>query len=255
MLLLRGSHPMEKEKVKIVVVEDNAVVAEDLSQILTGYGYNVVAVEDNGHDALESIKKFDPDMALLDIHLKGDITGIEVAQIINEKYALPFIYLSAYSDETTFGAAKLTKPNAYIVKPFNEKELKIAIELALFSYSGGDQEGDMPAPDQGYFLRDSIFVKDGNHFIKVPLKEILYLEATGSYCKLFSTDREFTISCNLNKLSTKIAEHNFIRVHRSYVVNLNHIKGINGEMIEIGNKTLPISFTYRKLLLERLRLV
>jgi DNA-binding LytR/AlgR family response regulator len=246
---------MEKERVKIVVVEDNAVVAEDLSQILTGYGYNVVAVDDNGHDALESIKDHDPDMALLDIHLKGDITGIEVAQIINEKYAMPFIYLSAYSDDTTFSSAKLTKPHAYIVKPFNEKELKMAIELALFTYSQGHQELDLPQTDQGYFLRDSIFVKDGNHFIKVPLKEILYLEATGSYCKLYSTDREFTISCNLNKLSSKIAEHNFIRVHRSYVVNLNHIKGINGEAIEIGNKSLPISFTYRKLLMERLRLI
>jgi DNA-binding LytR/AlgR family response regulator len=244
-----------REKVKIVVVEDNAVVAEDLSQILSGYGYNVVAVEDNGHDALNSINAHDPDMALLDIHLKGDITGIEVAQIINEKYAMPFIYLSAYSDDTTFSAAKLTKPHAYIVKPFNEKELKMAIELALFTYTRKDQESEMPATDQGYFLRDSIFVKDGNHFIKVPLKEILYMEATGSYCKLYSTDREFTVSCNLNKLSMKIAEHNFIRVHRSYVVNLNHIKGINGEAIEIGNKSLPISYTYRKLLMERLRLI
>ena len=220
------------EKIKIVIVEDNAVVAEDLSQILTGHGYHVVAVEDNGYDALESIKEHDPDLALLDIHLKGDISGIEVAQIINEKYAMPFIYLSAYSDETTFGAAKLTRPHAYIVKPFNEKELKLAIELALFTYSQEEQSESEIAPfDQNYFLRDSIFVKDGNHFIKVPLKEILYLEATGSYCKLFSTDREFTISCNLNKLSSKIAEHNFIRIHRSYVINLNHIKGINGESV------------------------
>ena len=244
------------EKIKIVVVEDNAVVAEDLSQILTGHGYHVVAVEDNGYDALESIKEHDPDLALLDIHLKGDISGIEVAQIINEKYAMPFIYLSAYSDETTFGAAKLTRPHAYIVKPFNEKELKLAIELALFTYSQEEQPESEIAPfDQNYFLRDSIFVKDGNHFIKVPLKEILYLEATGSYCKLFSTDREFTISSNLNKLSSKIAEHNIIRIHRSYVINLNHIKGINGESVEIGKTNLPISFTYRKLLMERLRLV
>lgn len=246
---------MNTGKVKILVVEDNAVVAEDLSQILTGYGYHVVAIEDNGNDALESIKEHDPDIALLDIHLKGDLTGIEMARIINEKYTLPFIYLSAYSDETTFEAAKLTRPHAYVVKPFNEKELRLAIELALFTYSQDDQESEIQQTDHGYFLRDSIFVKDGNRFIKVPLKEILYLEATGSYCKLFSIDREFTVSCNLNKLSSKIAEHNFIRIHRSYVVNLNHIKGINGEVIDIGNTTLPISFTYRKLLLERLRLI
>ncbi|HEY5824673.1 MAG TPA: response regulator [Cyclobacteriaceae bacterium] len=243
------------EKVKIIIVEDNSVVAEDLSQILTGYGYQVVAVVDNGYDALEKIKLFDPDMALLDIHLKGDITGIEVAQVINEKHVFPFIFLSAYSDEVTFGSAKLTRPHAYIVKPFNEKELKLAIELALFSYSKADQETELPSTDQGYFLRDSIFVKEGTRFIKVPLTEILYLEATGSYSKLFSIDREFTISCNLNKLSSKIAEHSFIRIHRSYVVNLNHIKGINGESIEIGKVNLPISFTYRKLLMERLRLI
>ncbi len=81
------------------------------------------------------------------------------------------------------------------------------------------------------------------------------MEAFGSYCKLYSGDKIFTISGNLNKITQKISEPEFVRIHRSYVVNLEHVTGINGDQIEIGNARLPVSYTYKKMLMEKLRLV
>ena len=248
---------MNREKVKILVVEDNPVVAEDIKETLKRYGYDVVAVADNGQDALKNVKSFDPDLALLDIHLKGDMSGIDVAQIISDQYAFPFIYLSAYSDTNTFEEAKVTKPHAYLVKPFNEKELRLAIELALFSYSKNGDPPDVQSKNeqQDFLLRNAVFVKEGDHFVKVLLKDILYIEAFGSYCKLYSGGRMFTIACNLNKITQKISEAEFVRIHRSYVANLQHVSGINGDQIEIGGVHLPVSATYKKMMMERLRLV
>ena len=246
---------MNREKVKILVVEDNPVVAEDIKETLTRYGYEVVAVADNGQDALENVKSFDPDLALLDIHLKGDMSGIDVAKVISDQYAFPFIYLSAYSDNNTFEEAKVTKPHAYLVKPFNERELRLAIELALFSYTKDTPEGQPKNAQHDFLLRNAVFVKEGDHFVKVLLKDILYIEAFGSYSKLYSGGRMFTIACNLNKITQKISEAEFVRIHRSYVVNLQHVSGINGDQIDISDVHLPVSSTYRKLLMERLRLV
>ena len=195
----------------------------------------------------------------MDIHLKGDINGIEVAQVISDQYAFPFIYLSAYSDVTTFEEAKITKPHAYLVKPFNEKELRLAIELALFSYSKKEDKDDAETQQenirQEFLLRHAVFIKEGDHFEKVHLKDIQYMEAFGSYCRLYSGDKIFTISSNLNKITQKITEAEFVRIHRSYVVNLQHVTGISGDQIEINTVRLPVSHTYKKMLMERLRLV
>ena len=244
-----------REKVKILVVEDNPVVAEDLRETLTRCDYEVVAVADNGKDALDQVKDSNPDLALLDIHLKGDMTGIDVAQLISDQYDFPFIFLSAYSDNATFEEAKIT--HAYLVKPFNEKDLRLAIELALFNASNRDHDIDYTSkePARQFLLKQSIFIKEGKHLAKVQLKDVQYLEAFGSYCKLHASDRVFTFSCNLNKVLMKIPEEDFIRIHRSYVVNLQHVTSIDGDFIEITGVKLPIGQTYRKILMERLRLV
>ncbi len=250
---------MNREKIKILVVEDNPVVAEDLKETLGRYGYDVVAVADNGKGALEHVKNYDPDLALLDIHLKGDISGIDVAQIIHDQYAFPFIYLTAYSDNATFEEAKDTQPNAYLVKPFNEKELRMAIELAVFNYSAKENGGEgtpfIQDAQQDFLVRHSIFIKEGKHFAKVLLKDVQYIEAFGSYCKLYSGEKVFTISCNLNTIMQKISEQEFVRIHRSYVVNLQHVSGINGDHMEINGTNLPVGYTYKKMLMEKLRFV
>lgn len=126
--------PDMTDRVTILVVEDESLVAKDLSFRLTDLGYEVVGVAHTAEDAVKSAEEFKPDLILMDIRLKGDMDGIDAAMEIKKSLDMPVIYLTAYSDEETLGRAKVTTPFGYILKPFGEREIHIAIEIALYKY-------------------------------------------------------------------------------------------------------------------------
>ncbi len=119
---------------KILVVEDEKVVAIDISNCLVRLGYTVPAVIDSGEEAIEAVANSKPDLVIMDIHLNGDIDGITAAETVLTRFKIPVIYLTAHSDETTWRRAKVTGPCGYILKPFAERDLQIAIELALYKH-------------------------------------------------------------------------------------------------------------------------
>ena len=120
--------------VKILVVEDESIVAMDIKHRLELMDYIVPAVVSSGERAVEEAGKHRPDLILMDIVLKGDIDGIEAYEQIKEVYDIPVVYLTAYSDEKTLNRAKTTTPYGYIIKPFEDRELKCAIEVALYKH-------------------------------------------------------------------------------------------------------------------------
>ncbi|MDK2825124.1 MAG: two-component system, response regulator PdtaR [Methanolobus sp.] len=117
---------------KIMIVEDEKIVALDIKDSLEHFGYSVPCMADSGEDAISFIDKCQPDLILMDIVLKGKIDGIEAARTIRDNYDIPVIYLTAYSDEKTLQRAKLTEPFGHILKPFDERELRTNIEIALY---------------------------------------------------------------------------------------------------------------------------
>ncbi len=119
---------------KILVVEDERIIAIDLQRRLERFGYTVVAIAAAGAQALELVKQHSPDIILMDIMLVGDIDGIETATIIKNEYAIPVIFLTAYSDEKTLERAKIAEPSGYILKPFKDKELYTTIDISLYKY-------------------------------------------------------------------------------------------------------------------------
>ena len=122
----------ETAKVNIIVVEDELLVAQNISSRLTENNYNVLGIADSVKDALMLLSEHrDVDILLLDIILKGEQDGIDLARIINETYSIPFIFLTSHVDSVTVQRAKEVKPSAYILKPFNDRQVCIAIELAL----------------------------------------------------------------------------------------------------------------------------
>lgn len=121
-------------EIRIIVVEDESIVAEDIKRSLEVMGYNVPAVVSSGEDAIEKAGELKPDMMLMDIVLRGEINGIEAAGQIRRDYNIPVIYLTAYADEKILEQAKLTEPFGYIIKPFEDKELHSVIEMALYKY-------------------------------------------------------------------------------------------------------------------------
>ncbi len=123
------------EKKKILIVEDEGLVALKTKKDLERIGYDVVAIFASGEEALEGIDAVRPDLILMDIKLQGKIDGIDAANDISEKYDVPVIYLTAHSEENTLRRAKKTEPYGYLLKPIDEKELHIAVEIALYKHN------------------------------------------------------------------------------------------------------------------------
>ncbi|ADE36656.1 response regulator [Methanohalophilus mahii] len=121
-------------KSRILVVEDEAIVAMVIKRRLKDLGYIVSGVASTGRDAITKVEGTFPDLVLMDIRLKGDMNGIEATKIIRDRFSLPVVYLTAHSDDVTFKKAKETDPDGYILKPFTEKDLSTTIEIALHKF-------------------------------------------------------------------------------------------------------------------------
>ncbi|GAB4310057.1 MAG: histidine kinase dimerization/phosphoacceptor domain -containing protein [Methanobacteriaceae archaeon] len=119
---------------KILVVEDEELVAQDIKVILEDLGYQVPAMVASGEEAVKKVKKINPDSVLIDIMLEGKMDGIEAAEKIKQLYDIPIVYITAYGNEEVVQRAKKTEPHGYILKPFQEKELQISLEMALYKH-------------------------------------------------------------------------------------------------------------------------
>lgn len=117
---------------KILIVDDEFVVGLDLKERLENLGYTVIGISSSSKDAISMCKKYQPDLVLMDIVIKGDTDGIDTAKIIKKQFNIPFIYLTAYADNRTIKDAMVTEPYGYLIKPVQERELKSAIEIAIY---------------------------------------------------------------------------------------------------------------------------
>jgi DNA-binding NarL/FixJ family response regulator len=128
---------------KILVVEDDTIIAITIEGRLKQFGYKVVGRASTAQDAIKKTIEFEPDLVLMDIHLKGPIDGIEAAQTIYGIYNIPVVYLTAFSDENTLERAQKTSPFGYIVKPFSDSTLKTGIKLALLKHDAEKKDSEV----------------------------------------------------------------------------------------------------------------
>jgi PAS domain S-box-containing protein len=119
---------------RILIVEDERITAEDLRDILTDLGYTVTASVSNGQDAIARAEETNPELALMDIRIKGEMDGTETARVLRERFNIPVVYLTAHADNETVSRAKASEPLGYITKPFQEAELHASIEIALHKH-------------------------------------------------------------------------------------------------------------------------
>lgn len=122
-------------EIQVLIVEDEPVIAENLAHYLNNNDFNVCGIAYDDEEAMMFLEHSTPDAAILDINLGSEMTGIEIADIINKKYSLPFIFLTSYADKETIERAKLVKPWGYIVKPFNEQTVIANIEIAISNFA------------------------------------------------------------------------------------------------------------------------
>lgn len=251
--------------VKILVVEDDMIIAANISLQLTNLGYEVVGIESRGEAAIRHVEENQPDIVLLDINLKGTIDGIETAHAIHSLWDIPVIYVTANTDEATFERAKKTRPYAFIAKPIKNIDLQRAIELTISriadepAKTAGSDEPATTRPeaagDTPFVLNDRIFVRHKDKMVRITINDILYIEAERNYCHIITTDKEYLLTTTLKMMEDKLPTRQFLRVHRSYMVNLLRIDEVSENHLGIAGKTIPLSHLLRDDLLKRIQTI
>ncbi|MFT7154965.1 MAG: two-component system response regulator LytT [Alteromonas macleodii] len=200
-------------------------------------------------------------MILMDIMLKGEISGIEAAQQIKNRYQIPIIFLTAYADESTLSKAKVTEPYGYIIKPFKEIDLHTSIEMALYKH-GKEQEVKKERDLYSSIVLDKsaddcIFVKSNSRLVKVKTNEMYFVEALKDYVIIYTKDAKYTVHSTMKDMLAKLSSSEFLRVHRSYIVRVDKIVAIeqNNLVIEDDKKIIPVGGSYRDELHSRLKFV
>jgi len=246
------------EPIQILIVEDEMIIAANISLQLTEMGYEVSGIIPRGEDAINHIKNNLPDIVLLDIQLKGALDGIETAKIMQESHSnLAIIYLTANADDSNFNKAKDTHPYAFISKPFKKLDLQRSIELTINQLKCNItvQDNQSKTNNSTFVLKDCLFIRHQEAMVKVGINAINYIEADRNYCKIFSAEKEYLLVTTLKNMDEKLPPRHFFRIHRSYIINLSKIDEIAGTHVVIAKKAIPMAKGMRAELLKKLQTI
>lgn len=226
---------------KIFIVEDDPIIASDLEGILSDGGYTVCGIAYDPILAKKSIEKIKPDLILLDINLNHELDGVDLASLLkNGKYN--FIFITAFTDKETIERVKLVEPLGYIIKPFEEKDIIVTLDLVFSKLKSKDQNIASPQ-----IADNSIFVKTkNNNSVKINFHEILFLEAYDNYSFIHTLKEKHLVNYTLKDLEAKISSNSFLRTHRSYVVNIKHVDAIKDGDLAIGKHLIPVGKSYKE---------
>ncbi len=246
-----------EQAIKILIVEDNVIIADDMQSMLEEIGYEIVDNVIVYEQAEEVLKNQHVDLVLIDIILASDKTGIDLGKHIREKYNIPFIFVTSNSDRATVENAKTVKPNGYLVKPFEQQDLYTSIEIALSNFiykgDGAGQENIMneaDVPMSNSVLKDSIFVKKQHLYYRIQFDDIQFIKADNVYLEVNTVDKKFLVRSPLKDYLGKLPSNKFYRAHKSYIVNVDHIDAINSKDIMINNNLIPISKDFKEFIIS-----
>jgi len=238
------------EKIKVLIVEDKLIVAEDIAARLTKHALEIVGICSTGEEAVEKAMIDKPDLILMDIELGSAMDGISAAQLILQECPIPIIFLSDYTDTRTIERAFKVKPSNYLTKPFNEVDLVRAIDLAFSNAQ--TQNVLMP---RSVLSKDIFLRTDNQAYIKLAIHDILYLKADRAYSSVVTDAKTYKMSTSMNHIHEQLPKGDFIKVHRSYSININRITSLEGNMIKIGEHEVQMSREYREELMSLLKII
>jgi DNA-binding LytR/AlgR family response regulator len=241
-----------EQNFNILIIEDDKDISESLIEMLEILGHNVLAEAESYDQAIDALNKNLPDIALVDIQLKGSKTGIDVAERLKNKYKIPFIFTTAFADQDTIERASEHSPYGYIVKPYRLKDLNAAIRLAIRNHQAlhalQEDEGQV-------FNSNSLFVKVDNRFIRINPEDIFFIEAKGDYV-LFKTEQKgYIVHSTIKNIEEKLNGSQFVRVHRSYIVNIDKIVDIEDNNLLVGKLIIPVSRNQKPILMSKLNMI
>lgn len=230
-------------KVSVLLIEDEPMIAQDIELILLENDYDVIGLFYESGPAIIAAKERQPQLALLDINLQSEVDGIYIARQLNKQCSI--IFITSLYDDSTLKRIEHIKPYAYILKPFQEQEILLNMRLAL-----ARKQIELMANTDSF-----ITIKSKGFNVKIDLKDVLYLEGENNYTKLILKNaKTHLISKTINSvLNEDCTSADFIRVHKSYVINLKYLEGLNGKYAQVKGHSIPISRTYKRELLDSWR--
>jgi len=231
------------ELVNILIVENEVLIAHMAESMLIELGYIVVGKARNIDEALNIIDNNKIDLALLDINLYNGTEGIDLGQRLKDSFKIPFIYLTSYTNKGIIEKATLTNPSGYIIKPFNKVDLFSSIEICLANTKQFSQETTIKIKkeDQAF-----IQIRTNRGFIKIEQKDILYVKADNVYVEIYTKDVMYTERMSLKQIIKILPLNNFIRIHRSYIINRQRITSWNSQQVYVNKVPVPLSKSYQK---------
>lgn len=237
-----------KKNIKVLVVEDEVIIADNICKTINDIGYTALEPALNYTEAIRRIKNEKPNIGILDIHLSGKKTGIDLAKEIKNTFHFPFIFLTANADPVTVSKAKEVHPDAYLVKPFSKKELFTSLEIALYNFEQKQSEINTASISKKEYL----FVKIKGKFLKIDFNHITYISSSHVYIEIhMNTEKKYVVRKSLREILKKL-NNSFVKVHRGFIVNIQHVDKVEQKELFIKNQQIPIGEKYRNELLEKL---
>lgn len=235
----------------VLIIEDDPHIAESLGEMLEILDHKVVGTAPSFEDSIKLLDDNDVEIALVDIQLKGEKTGIDVAEKLKSDYKLPFIFTTAFADKETIQRAAQHSPYGYIVKPYSMKEINAGIEVAIQNH----QNIKAFKEDEGVFNQQSLFIKVNSRLVRIDMKDILFVEAKGDYTVFKTRDKGYVVNSTFKNAEEKLDPNQFIRVHRSYIVNIEQVVDIEENNLLINEQIIPVSRGQKPNLMKRLNML
>jgi len=236
-------------KDRILIVEDEDWMAEELNEVLVNHGFEVIATADSYEKALLILREKQPDLVLLDIRLNGVGTGLDIAREINDHWQIPFVFLSSHIDPKSMREILEELPHSILSKPCKPADLVAAVHLAL----NKDKVQIDSGPNEK--SSDSFFVKSEHSYQKIEVDKLLFIKGEGSYIKLQLENERLVLRATIKDFEFLEDHNDFLRVHRSYIVNLGKIDAIHSKYIDIQTFEVPMSKPGREEILKRINTV
>lgn len=246
--------------INILIVEDEAVLAMDLTDLLEEEGYTVVGTANNGLRALRLHEQHRLDLVLCDISIKGDWDGVQTVERLLVHRPIPVIFLTALTDKATLERAMDTRPAAYLIKPVTVPGLRAAVELALRNFTRPmllqpepalvnppvTPPGEAPSGSEPILqIDDAVFIKHKYQFVKIQLDAIDYLEADSTYTILVTATHRYALRLTLGHVLARLNFARLVRIHRSYAVNLGRVSTFNDREVCLPGLNLPLGRLYK----------
>jgi len=234
--------------IKVYIVEDVAISRMSLETMLIENDFEVSGSAATAEVAWKEIQTFSPNLILLDINLAGKENGIWLAQQVRKYLQIPIIYLTAYGDQQTLKEVLDTKPNGYLMKPYQAPTLLTTIDIALHNFSEAQKSTNTSQSEDS--SSDFIFIKDKYMKIKINVNDIYYIKSEGNYLEIALKEKRHVIRNKLATFKQELPKDLFVQSHQRYLINKDKIDVLKKDFVTTANVDIPISQKYKKELEE-----